>query len=124
MNLHERTQTFARDARALQGDIPALVGDDFDILFVSLGATAERIAEIRNLVAGLVASAQKKAARPVTLTCPKCGSADITRDACARWNPATDDWELSSTYDLMTCSDCGEEFYEAAEKPMEKTDAD
>ncbi len=49
------------------------------------------------------------------LVCPTCGSADVSKDACARWDSATNAWELSSTYDVMTCDDCGDEFYELDE---------
>ena len=47
------------------------------------------------------------------MTCPKCGSYSMTRDACARWEADADDWSLSSVYDVMTCDDCGAETYEA-----------
>lgn len=51
----------------------------------------------------------------IELLCPTCGAADMTRDACARWNVETGDWELSATYDTMTCDSCGDETYECAE---------
>ena len=51
----------------------------------------------------------------IELLCPTCGAADMTRDACARWNAETGAWELSSTYDVMTCDACGNEHYECAE---------
>ncbi|WP_294537682.1 hypothetical protein [uncultured Rhodoblastus sp.] len=44
--------------------------------------------------------------RPI---CPNCGSADISRDATARWCDETQDWTLSGTFDDMTCDDCGRE---------------
>jgi hypothetical protein len=51
----------------------------------------------------------------IELLCPSCGAADMTRDACARWNVETGDWELSAIYDTMTCDACGDETYECAE---------
>ena len=44
--------------------------------------------------------------RPI---CPNCGSADISRDATARWCDETQDWTLSGTFDDTTCDDCGQE---------------
>lgn len=49
------------------------------------------------------------------LICPYCHSDNIARDAAARWNPETKDWELSCVHDDITCDDCGESFYEAEE---------
>jgi len=51
------------------------------------------------------------------LLCPHCHSENITRDACAAWNPETNNWELSGVYDDMSCNDCGEDFNEAKEAP-------
>ncbi len=43
--------------------------------------------------------------------CPKCGSADISADAAARWCVETQEWEVSDVYDkYKTCDNCGEEF--------------
>ncbi|HQS70008.1 MAG: hypothetical protein B7Y36_08305 [Novosphingobium sp. 28-62-57] len=39
-------------------------------------------------------------------TCPHCGSQNIVKDAAARWNPVTCDWELSGVHDYETCEDC------------------
>lgn len=47
------------------------------------------------------------------LLCPCCHSDNIIRDAAARWNPETNEWELASVQDDMTCDDCGASFYEA-----------
>lgn len=41
--------------------------------------------------------------------CPNCGSTEICADGAARWDIETQDWVLSSTYDDMTCDDCGAE---------------
>jgi predicted RNA-binding Zn-ribbon protein involved in translation (DUF1610 family) len=48
------------------------------------------------------------------LLCPHCGSDNIIRDACAKWDGAQ--WVLLSVYDNMTCNDCEREFYEAKEQ--------
>jgi len=47
------------------------------------------------------------------LLCPYCHSENISRDASAKWNG--EKWELSCTYDDITCDDCGRDFYEANE---------
>lgn len=49
------------------------------------------------------------------LTCPRCGSANMVRDASARWNCDAGEWELCCTYDDMTCDDCGAETNECDE---------
>ncbi|WP_157217986.1 hypothetical protein [Flavisphingomonas formosensis] len=46
------------------------------------------------------------AVRPI---CPKCGSDDIVRDACARWSVEAQLWELEGIYDCQTCNACGAE---------------
>jgi predicted RNA-binding Zn-ribbon protein involved in translation (DUF1610 family) len=51
----------------------------------------------------------------IELICPHCGSADLVRDAAARWCAENGEWELSSTYDNITCGDCGEETYDPDE---------
>lgn len=38
--------------------------------------------------------------------CPKCGSTNVGCDAFAVWNAKTQQFELGSTYDFMTCLDC------------------
>lgn len=40
------------------------------------------------------------------LVCPICGSDDLVRDAAARFNPETAQWELSDVYDDVTCDQC------------------
>lgn len=39
-------------------------------------------------------------------TCPLCGSTQIHRDAIATWSKADRCWELSNTYDHVTCGEC------------------
>lgn len=46
---------------------------------------------------------------PETRLCPSCGSDDVVKDACARWNPAAREWEISSLYDSETCCACDAE---------------
>lgn len=41
-----------------------------------------------------------------TLKCPECGSAECGVDAFAAWNDDTQEFELSSTYDSVTCLEC------------------
>jgi hypothetical protein len=43
------------------------------------------------------------AVRPV---CPRCGSDEILRDACAQWDPALQSWVLISIYNSETCLAC------------------
>lgn len=59
----------------------------------------------------------------VKLVCPECGSDSIVIDACARWDVATQAWDLSSTYDVMTCDECSVEFYEAKAVELEPSHA-
>ena len=49
------------------------------------------------------------------IVCPKCGSDDVCCDAASRWDIGTQSWELSSTYDDRSCSDCGYDSHEFAE---------
>lgn len=44
--------------------------------------------------------------RPI---CPKCGSADIVKDASAQWDEENQCWSLSGTYDGETCQACDAE---------------
>lgn len=51
------------------------------------------------------------------VTCPKCGSPDVTADATARWNFETLLWELSTAFDIKQCGSCdyeGKTFWETA----------
>lgn len=41
--------------------------------------------------------------------CSHCSSNDISRDATARWDVATQSWYLAGTYDCQTCENCGAE---------------
>lgn len=51
------------------------------------------------------------AVKPV---CPRCGSDDIVKDACARWDEHNRCWSLAGTYDCETCQECGAEGNEIA----------
>lgn len=55
----------------------------------------------------------------IELLCPYCGAADMVRDGAARWNAETGNWELSCTYDMMTCDACGDETYECGEVDLD-----
>ena len=44
------------------------------------------------------------AIRPI---CSRCGSDDISSDACARWDVERQAWDLSGTQDCKTCGNCG-----------------
>lgn len=40
------------------------------------------------------------------MTCAKCGSENVMRDAYAVWNFDTQDWELGAVFDQGYCDDC------------------
>jgi hypothetical protein len=42
-------------------------------------------------------------------TCPRCGSDDLVKDACAGWDAASGSWSLAGTYDSETCLTCSRE---------------
>lgn len=44
------------------------------------------------------------AIRPI---CSRCGSDDITSDACARWDVERQAWDLSGAYGCQACGNCG-----------------
>jgi hypothetical protein len=41
-----------------------------------------------------------------TPVCDECGSQNIWADACAKFDPVTGEWWLSSVYDYTECNDC------------------
>lgn len=41
-----------------------------------------------------------------TYVCTTCGSDQVLLDAWAAWNPDTQKWELSSTFDSAYCEKC------------------
>ena len=45
----------------------------------------------------------------IKVVCDRCGSDVVTRDACTRWNVDSQEWEISATYDTMTCQSCEHE---------------
>jgi len=54
--------------------------------------------------------------------CTTCGSTDITRDACARWDVSAQAWTMAGTYDDATCQHCtsdGNNVYEM--RPLQET---
>jgi hypothetical protein len=47
---------------------------------------------------------KKEKLKPV---CQTCRSEDVRRDAWAEWDPRTQQWELSATFDAVFCENCG-----------------
>lgn len=45
----------------------------------------------------------------VEYLCEKCGGANVTSDAVAKWNTATQQWVIVGHYDSSECLDCAEE---------------
>lgn len=57
----------------------------------------------------------------IHVTCPQCGSPDVTVDAVARWDFDQQKWDLSSVFDSRSCGSCGYEgyrFYETSEADL------
>jgi len=52
--------------------------------------------------------------------CPRCGSPNISCDATATWDEATNDWTLAGTYDAIYCPDCDKESKFADWQPVDK----
>ena len=51
--------------------------------------------------------------KKINLVCPYCDA--VQRDAFATWSVEDQAWELGSTYDQMSCAECGEQFNDAKE---------
>lgn len=45
--------------------------------------------------------------RRIRIVCSRCGSDDCGRDATARWNLITQEWEISGIFDNSWCDACG-----------------
>ena len=45
----------------------------------------------------------------IKMTCPHCGSDDVTRDCLGRWSVERQNWEVSSELDTMQCEGCDRE---------------
>ena len=45
----------------------------------------------------------------IKMTCPHCGSDDVTRDCLGRWSVERQNWEVSSELDSMQCEACDRE---------------
>lgn len=43
---------------------------------------------------------------PIRVFCSKCGSVNVSRDASADFNEATQAWEMGGVYDNGSCCDC------------------
>lgn len=70
--------------------------------------TDDHIAE-RNRQLAAYASSRNEAQARDTRTCPRCGSDDVSKDACARWDASAGAWALGRVYDSETCNACGAE---------------
>lgn len=46
---------------------------------------------------------------PEKLTCELCGSSDTSRDGYARWDIATQKWEVTDMSDYTWCHECDNE---------------
>lgn len=47
--------------------------------------------------------------RPIAIVCGACGSKDVSRDAWADWDDATQEWVLRVAFDDAHCHLCDEE---------------
>jgi len=45
----------------------------------------------------------------VEYVCEKCGSANVTSDAVAKWNTEKQHWVIVGHYDSSECLDCADE---------------
>ena len=43
---------------------------------------------------------------PVDYVCESCGSIDVSRDAWADWDAATQQWVLGTVFDFAQCHRC------------------
>jgi len=55
---------------------------------------------------------------PVKITCSKCGSDDVRRDAWAEWDPEQQKWVLGEIFDEPYCTSC-ETNYRLVDTPLE-----
>ncbi|MDQ2893146.1 MAG: hypothetical protein M3R64_08690 [Pseudomonadota bacterium] len=42
----------------------------------------------------------------IDIVCGTCGSTNVSRDAWASWDKATQDWVLGAVFDAAFCHDC------------------
>jgi hypothetical protein len=42
----------------------------------------------------------------ITIRCSACGSAEVMRDAWARWDDDAQDWALGAVFDAAFCEAC------------------
>ena len=47
--------------------------------------------------------------RATRYVCARCGSSDVLRDAWAKQDEETGEWELSTVFDAAYCNVCGGE---------------
>lgn len=53
----------------------------------------------------------------IQIVCERCGSTNVLRDACAKWDTDLQDWVLAGVQDHTDCGDCEAEMC-AVEKPL------
>lgn len=58
-------------------------------------------------------------AAKIQIVCAKCRSADVSRDATARWDPELQDWDLASVQDQGYCDHC-EGYATLVEVPLQE----
>ncbi|SER15398.1 DUF5983 family protein [Sphingobium sp. YR768] len=73
--------------------------DRFPVFVAALGQ-GEETGE-----AGKPVNAASPSAR-ITIRCSACGSADVMRDAWARWDDDAQDWALGAVFDAAFCEAC------------------
>ena len=52
--------------------------------------------------------------------CTACGSTNVCRDAFAKQDPTTGEWELSNLFDYFVCDDCGADTKQPQEMELQK----
>ena len=61
-----------------------------------------------------------EASKPIAIICGACESRDVSRDAWAEWDIATQEWVLRAVFDCGYCHACDEEA-RLAEQPLAST---
>lgn len=57
---------------------------------------------------------------PYYVTCPECGSPNVTRDCIGRWDFEKQEWVVSGELDNMDCDDCGHDGHSFETTPVEE----
>jgi hypothetical protein len=55
-----------------------------------------------------VPSASPRGPPSIDIVCRECGGNNVSRDAWAEWDVASQQWMLGSVFDHAYCHDCGE----------------